>query len=1157
MTGIRAKIEVDAHYTRAVNVERDGAAAGVESYILTGNARRLLRRIADAAAKEKTTRAWTLVGPYGAGKSAFALFLSALLAGGDSKHGAAARELCKREDESLADMYAGLTKAQKGFCPVFVTGAREAMAPRLLARLTDSLNDYFDGKSPPMIAAVRKAAEKNTPVSEVVELFRRAGAAVMEHGGGGLLVVVDEMGKFLEYDAETPDSDNAYLLQALGETTLARGKKDAHIFLLGVLHHSFSFYTRGLGNDARAEWQKVEGRFSQLGFSETPEQMLHLMARAIRQQFTDADKKEISRALALPAKTLYESGLFEERAFADDVGSLFAPCYPLHPLTAALLALLSQKAGQNERTLLGYLSGEHPCGFASGVKSLQRAGDFIPPWDLFDYFADGGAFFAADPMLSRRHAEIEDAMHRLGDDAPSEQVQMFKTIALFNIVGARGKFAASDAFMTSLFGKKTKPALAALQKRSIVAYRKYADEYRVWQGSDFDLEDALRRELDKAPSFRLANELNNAAVAPPLVAHRHAIKTGNIRRLPLLFVDAATMKENKVAQNAEPRLIVYLAKGEQECPAGVLALLGDNDLLTVGHGGDALDSTRKERRALEIIVNKQELNGDPVAKVEVKERLAQAARMERRLVGALTAPFDGRVVHWRGKPLIANNRRVLQGIVSDALDAVYNKAPRVANEMINRDNPSTQATAARNKLLAALRRNAGVKDLGIEKYPPEKAIYLSLLQKTGLHRREGKQWRLSPPLENDEHNFYPVWKRLDDFLDDTKTVARAFTELEHELRAPPYGVKRGLLEIFYALTIFANEGEIAVYEDGAYQPFFQEHLLERFAMRPDTFTFKRVRVGSVGVGLLRSYQKILGEHKSKGGEMLAVTRPLVRHIAALPDYAKNTQRLSEQARGFCRAVMHTRSPFELLMEDIPKALGFAEHDLSSETKRAKFAGVLAESMAELDGALPGVKSKFGELLAQGADLPKDTPLSEVRKIIGGRFVGLDEYTVDKEGVGAFLQRALDESEDGVWLDRMLLFLSGKSAAKWEDADCDFAEHKLAEYVRKAKELEKLRLGEGKGNGAANGNGAVLVRIVGAGREQEETVHPLENGARKQAEARQLVREALDKLSAPERLPFLVSVIQSELDEGKPQQRSGGSRATGKGKARPRAVRRQG
>ena len=1155
MTGIRAKIEVDSHYTRAVNVERDGAAAGVESYILTGNARRLLRRIAEAAAKEKTTRAWTLVGPYGAGKSAFALFLSALLASRDTKHGAAARKLCKREDEALADKYEILTKAQKGFCPVFVTGAREAMAPRLLARLTDALDKYFDGKSPPVIAALREAAEDNAPVSKVVELFRRAAAAVIEHGGGGLLVVVDEMGKFLEYDAETPDSDNAYLLQSLSETTLARGKKDAHIFMLGVLHHGFGFYTRGFGDDARAEWQKVEGRFAQLSFSETPEQMLRLMSRAIRQQFTDAEKKEIRAALSLPAKTLYESGIFEEQTFTGEVEDLFAPCYPLHPLTAALLALLSQKAGQNERTLLGYLAGEHPCGFANGVKSLQRAGDFIPPWELFDYFADGGAFFAADPVLSRRQAEIDDALHRLGNDAPLEQVQMLKTIALFNIVGARGKFAASDVFISALFGKRTKTALAALRKRSIVVYRRYADEYRIWQGSDFDLEDALRREVDKTPPFCLADELNAAAVAPPLVAHRHAIKTGNIRRLPLRFVDAETMKENKAAENAEPRLIVYLTKGEQECPLAARELLGGNDLLTVGRGSDALESARKERRALEIIVNLPDLRGDPVAKNEVKERLAQTARTERRLVSSLIAPFDGRIVHWRGEELEANNRRRLQAIVSDALDKIYNKAPRVTNEMINRENPSAQAAAARNKLLAALRRNVGVKDLGIEKYPPEKALYLSLLKNTGLHRYEEKKWRLFSPQENGEHNFHPVWKRLDDFLDDTKTIARAFTELEDELCAPPYGVKRGLLEIFYALAIFANEGELAVYEDGAYQPFFQEYHLERFLVRPDTFTFRRVRIGTVGAGVLRSYQSILGG-KSKRGEMLAITRPLSQHINALPDYAKNTKRLSKQALGFCRAVGAAKSPWEMLLEDIPKALGFSQQELSSETKRSKFAAMLTEVMAELDGALPGVKNKFGALLAQGADLPKDAPLSEVRKIIGGRFVGLDEYTVDKEGVGAFLQRALDESEDGVWLDRMLLFLSGKSAAKWEDSDCDFAEHKLAEYVRKAKELEKLRLGEGNGKGAANGNGAVLVRIVGAGREQEETVHPLENGADQQDEARQLVQKALDKLSAPERLPFLVSVIQSELDEGK-QQHSGAPRATGKGKARPRAVRRQG
>ncbi len=512
------KITVNARYARAVNVERDGVAEVVGNYILTGNARRLLSRIAEEAAVQKTECAWTLVGSYGAGKSAFALYLSALLAGADSAHGAAARKLCLQEDKALAQMYAKLSATKKGFCPVFITGARELMAPRLLSRLADSLGDYFDGKPLPVVAALRAAAKKHAPPSSVAGLLRRAADAVCEYGGSGLFVVIDEMGKFLEYDADNPKSDNAYMLQMLAEMTAAHGKNPAQVWLLGVLHHNFGYYTRGLGEETRAEWTKVAGRFSPMTFAESPEQMLRLTARVIQQDISGKEEKTIRRDIAPFAKMLFDGGLLGERAFAGHIEDVFLPCYPLHPFSAALLVMLSEKMGQNERTLFDYLAGGHPFGFMRGIGSLRGADDFIMPWALYDYFADGGGVLAADSLLARRRAEIDDALRRLGDNAPVEQKQMLKTIALFNIVGVRGKFAATDAFVSALFGKKTKTIIAGLRKRSLITYRSYADEYHIWQGSDFDLESVLRRRKDRMPPFHLAEELNRIDAVPPLIA---------------------------------------------------------------------------------------------------------------------------------------------------------------------------------------------------------------------------------------------------------------------------------------------------------------------------------------------------------------------------------------------------------------------------------------------------------------------------------------------------------------------------------------------------------------------------------------------------------------------------------------------------------------
>lgn len=1109
------KITVNARYARAVNVERDGIAATVGNYILTVNARRLLRRIAEEAAVKKTECAWTLAGSYGVGKSAFALYLSALLAGAKSAHGAAARQLCLQEDKSLAQVYAKLSAADRGFCPVFITGARELMAPRLLSRLADSLDGYFDGKPPPVVAALRTAAKKHAPPSAVAGLLRRAADAVYKGGGSGLFVVIDEMGKFLEYDADNPNSDNAYMLQMLAEITTAHGKKSAQVWLLGVLHHNFGYYTRGLSDDARAEWTKVAGRFSQAVFAETPEQMLRLAARVIQHDIGDKDAKVIRRDIAPLAKMIFDSGFLGERAFAGDIEGVFAPCYPLHPFSAVLLILLSEKMGQNERTLFDYLAGGHPFGFMRGIGQLRGAGDFIMPWALYDYFADSGGTFSADSLMARRRAEIDDALRRLGADAPAEQGRMLKTIALFNIAGARNKFSASGGFLAALFGKKAKAILAALGKRSLITYRRFADEYRVWQGSDFDLDAALRYRKNNAP-FYPAEELNNIAV-PPLIAHRHAILTGNIRRLPLLFVDGGSEMEKA----DEPRMIVYLAKGEEKAPA-----TGGNDLLIIGRGGDALEGILKERRALEEIVDLPDLESDSVARAEVNERLAQTLRREKRMITALVAPLPGRVVHWRGKTYPAGNRRELQRIVSRALDIIYNKAPHVKNEMINRDNPSAQATAARNKFLSALRGNPGAKNLGIEKYPPEKALYLSLLERTKLHRKGAKGWQFVPPQEaDDEHNFYPAWSRIDAFLESTKDTERSFSELDDELCAPPYGIKRGMLEIFYALAIFANENEIAVYEDGVYQPFFNEPHLERFLAQPSTFAFKRVRIGVIGANILRAYQDILCDKNSKGGKMLAVTKPLARHVGELPEYAKNTKRISGAAQGFCRAVMNARSPFDMLMNDIPAALGFSREGIATEAGRGKFAAALSAAMAELSDALPKMKGGFAGLLAQGADLPPGAGLAKVREVLGGRVAGLESYTLDREGLGAFFGRvrAADGADD-IWLDRILVFLSGSNPGKWHDADADAAENKLAEYIRRMRSLETLRAGAGKGGG----KGVAFVRLVRDGKEYEETVRPLAKG--KTGKAHQSARAAVDKLPEAERLPFLLDMLQSALDD---------------------------
>lgn len=68
----------DVRAARSVNLERDrGDQATLRQYHLTGKGLEILNRFVSALDGERVS-AWSLIGPYGMGKSSFANFLLAL-----------------------------------------------------------------------------------------------------------------------------------------------------------------------------------------------------------------------------------------------------------------------------------------------------------------------------------------------------------------------------------------------------------------------------------------------------------------------------------------------------------------------------------------------------------------------------------------------------------------------------------------------------------------------------------------------------------------------------------------------------------------------------------------------------------------------------------------------------------------------------------------------------------------------------------------------------------------------------------------------------------------------------------------------------------------------------------------------------------------------
>lgn len=284
MSSLLELIRVNTNYTRSINIERDsGQAELVRPYVITTRAKQTLERIASTLRNEDVPRAWAVIGPYGAGKSAFGLFLSRLLGEPSSAGGKHASRTLKDADTQLHSAYQRYQRGGRGFCCIALTGSPEPLAQRLVRAMLPAAEMFFrgrPGRTPKVVEDLKGAIACGTyAVSEVIALMVKLQESVARAGGRGVLVVIDELGKFLEYEARHRGATDIFLLQALAEHSVC--KETAPLVLVVLLHQAIELYAQSLGEQLKNEWKKVQGRFETIPFLESTEQTLRVMKAAI------------------------------------------------------------------------------------------------------------------------------------------------------------------------------------------------------------------------------------------------------------------------------------------------------------------------------------------------------------------------------------------------------------------------------------------------------------------------------------------------------------------------------------------------------------------------------------------------------------------------------------------------------------------------------------------------------------------------------------------------------------------------------------------------------------------------------------------------------------------------------------------------------------
>ena len=789
------RVHIARRFQRAIRIDTDLAdSAALEGFICPPSSADILKTMARHIA-ESGQGAFTWTGPYGSGKSSLAVAFSALLNGdGDLRYYAASVL-----DENTAEaVWVALPFRNKGWRVLPVVGRRDRPAQVIGEAM----------KTTGLIAKAPKTWSEPLVLESLQNL-----AMQYPRAGSGLLVFIDEMGKFLE--AAAHDGTDIYFFQQLAEVASRSNKR---LIVVGILHQAFEEYAYRLAHGMRDEWAKIQGRFVDLAVNIGGDEQIDLLGRAIE---SDHRPKKPS--------ALAESVAALRRHTSPYLAQMLEDCWPLHPVVACLLGPLSQRRfGQNQRSIFGFLNSTEPQGFQDFLRS---AGDYdlYAPDRLWDYLRinlepsimaspDGHRWALAVDVLERCEAMGGEELH----------LRLLKTIALVDMLKDRsGLIASLDLLRPALPGWSSEEigqALAKLQDQALLIFRKFHNAYAVFEGSDFDIEHAVEQALTIISEVDFAR-LNALADLQPIVAKRHYHATGTLR-----WFDVALMPLSEIEQAVAtytPRhgavgafFIAIPTQGElgeeiEHICRRAVDRSKDWDIV-VGRPQAARDITSlaRELLALEHVSDESpELQGDQVARREVEARISL---LQERLESELDRAFNNALWYRKqhdAKPL---TRTELNSLASALADVRFKESPRLHNELLNRTKPSSNAAAARNVLLRRMVFNEGEKRLGIEGFPAEGGLFASLLEATRLYRRTIQGWTFVVPTANDKdtRNLGSAWREATRFLEDNAYRTVSAVEIYDIWRQAPFGIKDGLLPVLLVAFILSKTSRSGLLSSG-------------------------------------------------------------------------------------------------------------------------------------------------------------------------------------------------------------------------------------------------------------------------------------------------------------------------------------------------------
>ncbi|RED45017.1 ATP-binding protein [Aestuariispira insulae] len=1039
-------VYIARRFQRSIRIDTDhNDAQALEGFICPKSSADVLAAVGHHVA-ETGHGAFTWTGPYGSGKSSLVVALSALLSGNAALRDKAVSAIGRGTAKGVLN---DLPPKSKGWLALPVVGRRDNAAL--------VIGEALVGRG--LVSATQKKGWTDAAVVDaLVELSNRH-----PRSEGGLVLFIDEMGKFLEAAAQ--EGADVYLFQLLAE---AASRSGGRLIIIGILHQAFEEYANRLSREMRDEWSKIQGRYIDLSVNAAGEEQIELISRAI----------ENGRSAVKPGKlaSLIASEIKRQRPAASRyLPETLEGCWPLHPVVACLLGPISRRRfGQNQRSIFGFLNSAEPYGFQDFIRH-QTEEIFYEPDRLWNYLRvnlEPSILASPDGHRWATAAEAIERCESLGGDAL--HTRLLKAIALIDLFKERSGLIPTDELLGACAGaaskEETEVALQQLKKWSLVIYRKFADAYAIYAGSDFDIDRAVQETLQhvREVDFTLLQQL---AGLQPILAKRHYHETGALRWFDVEVAPLSTLIDR--AQAYKPHvgtigefLLAVPTDGETAEQAQRICREAtresrDWDVVAgLSQRAWVITDLARELIALtEVQDEHPDLAGDPVAQREVQ---ARHTVLQGQLEEEIRRAFDNATWYLKSHKPQQWFQAELNNVASELAARRYPLSPRLNNELLNRIKPSSNAVAAQNALLRAMVSNEGEPRLGINGYPAEGGLFDSLLEATGLYAQTDHGWCFCTPAEDgDPFNLSPLWEATAELLKKAEDRTVSVAEIYRLWSEPPFGLKDGVMPVLAVAFILSRREKVALYREGVFQARFKDIDVEILAKNASEIQLRWMDLSALSRRLLSSMVEVV--HDLDAGNRLThlapidVARGLIAIFDRLQSWTKRTTQLSANAIRVRDIFKHANDPNKFLFDDIPGAFG-GRGALNDDAALKGIVDDVRDGLEELVESYPSMLRRLNDLMLAELQVPNNSSqaLAELRaraeniKKIGGDF-----------RLDAFIGRLAKIEGTEQDIEGIASLAANKPPRDWTDPDLDRAAVEMTDLAQKFIRAENFARVKGR------------------------------------------------------------------------------------------------